>query len=354
MFIDSNEKCPVCGENFTENDDVVICPHCGTPHHRECYNSLGHCFNADKHNTDFEYKGSSDYSDSSADTVSEDRDHAAQQGFCYEQSSQKNTTVCSECGHEIDSSAPFCSHCGARQTNAQYREYSPANNFGFNNIPHNSYENDERTIEDKSVSDVAAVVRTNTVRFIPKFMQNKKLSWNWAGFIFGPYYLFFRKMYKQGIIFMALNLIANLIINGIFYENIMQYYTLLYDKLNALYANPTQVLAQQILQQVTEQRALIIPALLAIGGVTLIIHLITAMFSDTFYRAKVISVLNRVEENLEQGASFNMMSPMLGGDSLSQSEMKALYLGKLGGTSIFSPIMAYFVLNIITNIISRI
>lgn len=96
------------------------------------------------------------------------------------------------------------------------------------------------------------------------------------------------------------------------------------------------------------------PAMLAISGVTLIIHIITALFSDAFYRTKVINVLDKVEENLEQGASFNMMSPMFDGASLSQSDMKALYLGKLGGTSFISPVMAYFALNIITNIISRI
>ena len=32
-----NETCPVCGEKFTADSDVVVCPDCGTPHHRECY-----------------------------------------------------------------------------------------------------------------------------------------------------------------------------------------------------------------------------------------------------------------------------------------------------------------------------
>lgn len=44
--------CPVCNKTFTENDDVVVCPECGTPHHRECYKSLGKCFNEALHGTD--------------------------------------------------------------------------------------------------------------------------------------------------------------------------------------------------------------------------------------------------------------------------------------------------------------
>ena len=44
--------CPVCNKNFTENDDVVVCPECGTPHHRECYKITGKCFNEGLHGSE--------------------------------------------------------------------------------------------------------------------------------------------------------------------------------------------------------------------------------------------------------------------------------------------------------------
>ena len=56
MIFHENEKCPVCDKIFTPEDDIVFCPVCGTPHHRECYNSLGKCVNEDKHESGFEYK----------------------------------------------------------------------------------------------------------------------------------------------------------------------------------------------------------------------------------------------------------------------------------------------------------
>ena len=31
-----NEKCISCGKEFTKDDDVVVCPECGTPYHRGC------------------------------------------------------------------------------------------------------------------------------------------------------------------------------------------------------------------------------------------------------------------------------------------------------------------------------
>lgn len=43
--------CPVCGVDFTDEDDVVVCPECGTPHHRSCWKDNGHCINENLHGT---------------------------------------------------------------------------------------------------------------------------------------------------------------------------------------------------------------------------------------------------------------------------------------------------------------
>ena len=48
--------CPVCNNRFTENDDIVVCPDCGTPHHRACWYSLSHCVNEDRHAQGFSFK----------------------------------------------------------------------------------------------------------------------------------------------------------------------------------------------------------------------------------------------------------------------------------------------------------
>ena len=36
-------KCPVCNEQFKSGDDIVVCPECGTPHHRVCYLAKNKC-----------------------------------------------------------------------------------------------------------------------------------------------------------------------------------------------------------------------------------------------------------------------------------------------------------------------
>ncbi len=51
-----NQICPICEKVFKENDNIVVCPECGTPHHKECYFSLGECKNKSLHGEGFSYK----------------------------------------------------------------------------------------------------------------------------------------------------------------------------------------------------------------------------------------------------------------------------------------------------------
>ncbi|MDE6789876.1 MAG: DUF2628 domain-containing protein [Ruminococcus sp.] len=48
-------ECAGCGNKFTESDDIVVCPECGTPHHRKCYRINGECVNTVRHNVKFNW-----------------------------------------------------------------------------------------------------------------------------------------------------------------------------------------------------------------------------------------------------------------------------------------------------------
>ena len=45
------EPCIICGKTFTEDDDIVVCPECGTPYHRTCWKEQGGCINTVLHET---------------------------------------------------------------------------------------------------------------------------------------------------------------------------------------------------------------------------------------------------------------------------------------------------------------
>ena len=50
-----NKQCPVCKNLFKDSDDIVVCPDCGAPYHRECYNETKKCIYEDKHGNGFSY-----------------------------------------------------------------------------------------------------------------------------------------------------------------------------------------------------------------------------------------------------------------------------------------------------------
>lgn len=52
-----NKLCPICRTRFVKNADVVVCPTCGTPHHRSCYSIKGRCALEELHAEGWSWKG---------------------------------------------------------------------------------------------------------------------------------------------------------------------------------------------------------------------------------------------------------------------------------------------------------
>ena len=52
-----NKLCPVCRSRFNEKADVVVCPICGTPHHRICYLTDNKCALEDLHASGWTWNG---------------------------------------------------------------------------------------------------------------------------------------------------------------------------------------------------------------------------------------------------------------------------------------------------------
>ena len=48
--------CPVCGKRFVNTDDIVVCPRCGAPYHRACFEETGDCVFQDLHSSGESWK----------------------------------------------------------------------------------------------------------------------------------------------------------------------------------------------------------------------------------------------------------------------------------------------------------
>lgn len=52
-----NKLCPVCRTPLNDNSDIVVCPECGTPHHRACYLKYNRCGVESYHSSGFVWHG---------------------------------------------------------------------------------------------------------------------------------------------------------------------------------------------------------------------------------------------------------------------------------------------------------
>lgn len=172
------EICPICLKEFAEGDDIVVCPECGTPHHRECWQENGCCANIANHGENFEW-------------------HKTQQS---EEPSQPKPDINAQQGN---TNAPF-----------HMPVIDPLNTSDdrFENLCMAGVNagKDEKTTDGMRIGDIAFYIQQNARHYINKFIKNKKITFNWAALLFGPAWFFYRKLYKAGAIFLALTVAISL------------------------------------------------------------------------------------------------------------------------------------------------
>lgn len=243
-------KCPVCQKYFHADEDIVVCPDCGTPHHRECYEQLGHCFNAELHEQGYDYN---------QDNPSDDE--------------QNNR--CKKCGNENEPDAFFCNKCGAplgsgaqnasqqKTENADQAPFGAGAGAGAYGMPFmdplGGVPGDTDFGDGISAGETAKYVKQNTPYFIRVFSNIKnfnKSKFNFAAALFRGGYMLYRKMYLPGAIITAIQLamtIASTYFSVFGYKYISEEFSTLYnqairnynisDMMNALsHANSTDLL----------------------------------------------------------------------------------------------------------------
>lgn len=190
--------CVRCHAYLFDDDDVVYCPVCGAPHHRECYNELGHCALEALHGTDKQY----DKLKAAEETVPADE---AERGHTGENAEGEIT--CQMCHESYDFSLNACPKCGAPNVAKAGGSFV---NFDFlGGVPADCDIGEGVTAE-----EAKRLVAANTPRYIPKFaVLNKKnrASWNWMAFLFPCEWMLSRKMYKNGVAAGLLTVMASIL-----------------------------------------------------------------------------------------------------------------------------------------------
>ncbi len=296
MSIDREKiKCCVCQAYLFEEDDVVYCPICGAPHHRECYNSLGKCALEHLHGTDKQYE----------------RKKAAAETEI-KPDTQK---VCPHCNKKIDKDARVCPYCGRPNITGMYINFDMPGG-----VP-----KDADIGDSVSAEQARNLVAINTQRYIPKFLkfkQGKTLSWNWLAFLFPEGWFFSRKLYKAGALVITVLIALQMLLFPLT--------TVINQNVFASYDELTLFLMNYISESMSSGELL--PVALALVGSlgTIAVRIVSALFADKIYYN---NVLDRAKA---QGKS-----------DLDRGD----YLRKYGGVNIYAFLLGVIVVNNLPNII---
>lgn len=278
-FSIDGKKCKCCNGYLFEEDDVVFCPVCGAPHHRDCYNSLGHCALEELHGTDKQYDSSKDQPKKEQETAKEE--------VTPEKTPSADETKCQMCGETYDMSENSCPKCGTANTQKFGGRYIMFDFLG--GVPAD-YDLGDNVTADEAKRFVAA----NTNKYIPKFagMKNgKKASLNILALLFPAPWLLSRKMYGLGALVAAVEIalktllfpFVSSVMNSVPEENIsnyqsmMQYFADNYNSFNTK------------LMIVAEVAVLLLIAL----------HIIFGIFGDKLFRNHAISKIKEIKETSE-------------------------------------------------------
>lgn len=351
-----NEICPGCGRRFAEGDDIVVCPECGTPQHRECYNKEHKCVNEHLHEENYEWKPK--HSDQQAPARTE----------------REESVTCPFCGHENPKGAKKCESCGqpfllfgrrilpgdddnSKNTDDNYEykppfhvdDYKPAENgyqtgeggedqgerpfivgdpFISGNIP-------DGDIDGVPIRDLSIYLRSSAGSYCRKFksISLKKPTFNWAAFIFGHLWFFYRKLIKPGIIFLTLTLC---LVFG-FYNPLNKFYDSVAEITSSVTDadDQSQILAaQDKMNELLNSNKTVISVFFGAG---LALRLVMALTADRLYKKKATKDIKAADESFPDG-----------GD-----EKLGVFLKK-GGTSLLLAVTGYLAQYLITMIITEV
>ncbi|MBQ2774818.1 MAG: DUF2628 domain-containing protein [Clostridia bacterium] len=316
----TGQVCSGCGKLMSENEDIVVCPVCGTPQHRECWEENGECVNAARHAEKFVWQAEEAQSEPEKESPASEGQSAEVQ-------------CCVACGGENSKNALTCIHCGAPLLGGSQAQnpFGPFFNVASATNPflYGVALDPDSEIEGAKVKDIACYVQTASSRYIPKFKdlseKKKKVSFNWAALFFGPYWFFYRKMWKVGLIFVGILLAVELAFTGIAQDFQDLYYSY-------LEMDPKVVASEQIVSafdEVVDAMLKVLP-MFAIQGV---LGIVAGFLADPIYKRHVIKDVKNLRQQFSENRAYEAASL------------------KRGGTAIFIAFAAYFGYNVIYNLL---
>ena len=198
MGIHTGEPCFACGKTFLEHDDVVVCPDCGTPYHRECWKAKGACINLSLHDSGESWKS------------------------VRQQEEPQPERICPNCGTGNPQGEERCRNCGVPLERTDASAFGQTQNQDAPQPERESLMerlrqtavqmgmddpycgmNQDDVVGGERLGDTADFVRDNTLYYLPKFRrfhEGHRISLNFPCLLFPQFYFANRKMWGFAMI----------------------------------------------------------------------------------------------------------------------------------------------------------
>lgn len=269
----NGEKCFSCGSVFGNDDDVVVCPDCGTPYHRECYKQHGECINHPLH----ESGGAWQRERKSEDVQSKTAEDGSPQA-----EAQPDAAVCPRCRHINHADTKFCMKCGSLIAGASAEQGANGgaapHYLGFN--PNEDFGGGAR------LKELTQFVDSNAIYYIPIFKRMKdlgsKVSFNFICLFFPYFYFANRKMWLWAVLTAAV--------------------TMLLDIPSLLYVIGEQGAAmpiafmQDIAGSINANSDLLITLVELCNGAGWVIRILCCLFANWLYMRHAVKAINKVKK----------------------------------------------------------
>lgn len=273
------KECGYCHAKLFSDDDIVICPECGAPYHRDCYKSLGHCALEQFHGTQQAYGENSKADDNKSDATYEPDNSGVE------------ATVgikCHMCGEEYSTDAAACPKCGTPNIRK----------FGRNTVFFDflgGVSPDLDLGEGVTADEAKKFVMANTNKYIPKFAKMKagrKVFFNLLAFLFPVPWLFSRKMYKWGAFIGAVQVALSTVITP--------YAEKMYPSSGSITYPEMVNNFNAFLSGLSKSDFILhMSVISAISLITVLLHVLMGIFGDLIYRNHVISTVKDIKSDDE-------------------------------------------------------
>lgn len=184
-----NCTCIACKTEFEPDDDIVVCPECGTPYHRDCWNEYGHCINTELHENGGSWK----------------RPETAE--------SENDRVICSECGKPNPKGSKFCIQCGSvinesrESDSVDFSENGQESGLGgMIGMLTGDYENADphEDMGGAELDEVKSFVGKNIPYYIMRFRYfrdtKRKFAPNFVCLLFPQFWFAYRKMWLASLL----------------------------------------------------------------------------------------------------------------------------------------------------------